>query len=72
MRFFCEWCHERVEIEDSALPRPEILGHYFRCSHRPPLATTKHIYGLATHIAGLLGDNMEFVLRVKKQLNGTA
>lgn len=70
MRFFCEWCRERVEIGYPDLPRPEVLEHYFACSHRPPLATDKHIEGLATHIAGLLGDNMEFVLRVRKLLAG--
>ena len=72
MRFYCEWCHERVEIRDAALPRPEILQHYFACTHRPELASPRHIEGLATHIAGLLGNNMEFVLRVKKILAGTA
>ena len=72
MRFFCEWCHERVEIRDTALPRPEILRHYFGCAHRPTLASPRHIEGLATHIAALLGDNMEFVMRVKKMLSGIA
>ena len=70
MRFFCEWCHERVEISDTALPRVEVIEHYFACSHRPPLANNKHIEGLATHIAGLLGNHMEFVLKVKKLLAG--
>ncbi len=72
MRFFCEWCHERVEIRDAAAPRPEVLEHFFGCARRPPLATAKHIDGLATHIAGLLGNNMEFMLRVKKILSGIA
>jgi hypothetical protein len=70
MRFFCEWCHERVDIKDHAAPRAEVLAHFFRCSHRPSAATNTHIEGLATHIAGLLGDNMEFVLKVRRALAG--
>ncbi len=70
MRFYCEWCYQRVEITDRAAPRAEVLGHFFRCSHRPPLATSAHIEGLATHIANLLGDSMEFVLKVRNSLAG--
>ena len=70
MRFFCEWCFERVEIHHADAPYVEVLQHFTNCSHRSPLLTEKQITGLATHIAGLVGDNAEFTLRVKLALAG--
>jgi hypothetical protein len=65
-----EWCFERVEIHHADAPYVEVLQHFTNCSHRSPLLTEKQITGLATHIAGLVGDNAEFTLRVKLALAG--
>jgi hypothetical protein len=70
VRFFCEWCHRRVDIRRIEFPAPEIREHFFGCDHRPPFASNKHIDGLALHIAGLVGQHMEFVLKVRQSLAG--
>jgi hypothetical protein len=70
VRMYCEWCFERVDIHHADAPYAEVLQHFTSCTRRPPLITEKQITGLATHIAGLVGDNAEFALRVKLALAG--
>ncbi|HSP14640.1 MAG TPA: hypothetical protein VLV78_07805 [Thermoanaerobaculia bacterium] len=54
MRFFCEWCFERVNIVHEDSPYAEVLHHFTECPRRPSSATDQKVAGLATHIASLI------------------
>ena len=57
MRFFCEWCHEQVQITNKHTPYPEVLSHFSSCKRRSPLTTPEQVTGLAKHITNLIvGD----------------
>jgi hypothetical protein len=56
VRFFCEWCFERVEIPDGHSPYAEVLRHFMACPRRPAAATDEKVIGLATHITNLITD----------------
>ena len=63
MRFFCEWCHQRVRILDGYRPYAEVLDHFSHCPRRSPLTTDPQVAGLAAHIAGLIADPRENRMR---------
>lgn len=70
MRFFCEWCHQRVDIRRTDFPSPEIVNHFMRCSRRSEFMDEKKIAGLADHIATLVAEPIELVLRMRRALRG--
>ena len=60
MRFFCEWCFERVEISSGHSPYAEVLRHFMACPRRPAAATDEKVIGLAAHITNVItGDDGE-------------
>jgi hypothetical protein len=60
-----------VDINDAASPRREVLAHFLACENRHAAMTEKQIEALATHIAGLVGDHFEFVLRMRRRLSAS-
>ncbi len=59
MRFFCEWCFERVEIGNDHSPYAEVLGHFSACPRRPVAATDEKVAGLAVHITSVITSGEE-------------
>lgn len=59
MRFFCEWCHQRVRILDGHRPYAEVLDHFSHCAHRSLLTSDQQVAGLAAHITGLIAGPRE-------------
>jgi hypothetical protein len=58
LRFFCEWCFERVEILGRAKSTyAEVLHHFMECPRRPPNASDEKVAGLATHITGIIENS---------------
>jgi hypothetical protein len=57
VRFFCEWCHEQVQIQNNLSPYPEVLAHFTGCDRRSPMTTEAQVAGLARHITTIIdGD----------------
>lgn len=59
MRFFCEWCFERVEIGNQHSPYGEVLRHFSDCPRRPTSATDEKVVGLAEHITTVITGGEE-------------
>ncbi|HSP15372.1 MAG TPA: hypothetical protein VLV78_11530 [Thermoanaerobaculia bacterium] len=59
MRFFCEWCHERVDVKHTAAPYREVLAHLSSCDHRSEGTSLAHVAGLARHIATIVVEQNE-------------
>ncbi len=54
VRFFCEWCFERVDIISEESAHAEVLHHFTACPRRPQNATDKTVAGLASHITSII------------------
>lgn len=65
MRFICEWCFEKIAIDNVDSPHAEILDHYTNCPARPSSATEKHVAGLAAHMAGVIAEHEEFEAKIR-------
>lgn len=60
MRFFCEWCHEKVLVVNSDAPYGEVLSHLSDCAYRSSGMTLKQTAGLANHIAQIIVEQDGF------------
>lgn len=63
VRFYCEWCHQRVKIVNGHAPYTEVLGHFTSCPRRAPVTTEEQVVGLASHITNIIAERGENRLR---------
>jgi hypothetical protein len=63
VRFFCEWCHDRVRVLNRRAPYGEVLAHFVTCVRRSPMTTDEQVAGLAAHISKLIADQEENRMR---------
>ena len=57
MRFVCEWCFQKVPIDNVRSVRAEVLAHFTSCPRRSPVTTDEQVRGLADHITDVIAEH---------------